>query len=312
MSIAILCSGQGRQHPAMFALTGDAPAAANLFTHATGLLGGRDPRVIVQSASPEALYHDRTAQILCTLQAVAAAAALGDALSGQLVVAGYSIGELAAWGVSGRLDPIETLNLAAERAEAMDAVSQSGEGLLFVRGLPRPVIDALCQTHGTAIAIINPADAYVIGGSLEALAAVAAEARGKNATRITPLPVEVASHTPRLARASAAFGLKLRGLTPTAEVATSARLLSGIDGLPVMRFKEGLDKLAAQISRTVHWADCLQACVENRARAFFELGPGSTLSRMASAAHPGIPARSLEDFQSLQGASAWIARKFAD
>ena len=296
----------------MFALTGDAPGAAHVFTHAMGLLGGRDPRAIVQSTSREVLFHDRTAQILCTLQAVAAAAAFGDVLSGQLVVAGYSIGELAAWGVSGWLDPIETLNLAAERAEAMDAVSQPGEGLLSVRGLPRPIIDALCQTHGTAIAIINPADAYIIGGRLEALAAVAAEARGRNARRITPLPVEVASHTPCLANASLMFRLKLNSLQLPSAVATTARLLSGIDGLPVMSFKEGLDKLAAQISQTVRWADCLQACVENGARAFFELGPGATLSRMASAAYPGIPARSLEDFQSLIGARAWIARTIAD
>ena len=40
-------------------------------------------------------------QILCTLQALAAAAVLRDAMPGRIIVAGYSVGEVAAWGVAG-------------------------------------------------------------------------------------------------------------------------------------------------------------------------------------------------------------------
>ena len=43
MTLALLLSGQGNQHPAMFALTADAPAAADVFAAATRALG-RDPR----------------------------------------------------------------------------------------------------------------------------------------------------------------------------------------------------------------------------------------------------------------------------
>ncbi|MEA2799987.1 MAG: [acyl-carrier-protein] S-malonyltransferase, partial [Rhodospirillaceae bacterium] len=49
MTLAVLCSGQGPQRSNMFALTGDAPEAANLFAHAATLLGGRDPREMVQT-----------------------------------------------------------------------------------------------------------------------------------------------------------------------------------------------------------------------------------------------------------------------
>ena len=38
MTLAILCSGQGLQRPDMFALTGDAPEAADLFAHAAKLI----------------------------------------------------------------------------------------------------------------------------------------------------------------------------------------------------------------------------------------------------------------------------------
>lgn len=308
MSLAILCSGQGRQHPGMFGLTGLAPQASALFAKAAGLLGGQDPRELVGTGSQQELHRDRIGQILCTLQALAAAAALDDVLPDRLVVAGYSVGELAAWGVARRFDPAETLELAASRAEAMDRVSQPGDGLLFVRSLPRQTVDGLCARHGGAVAIVNPGDAFILGGSRDALDAMAAEAKAMNAVRLVTLAVEVASHTPRLSAASPVFRERLGQLPARPVLARSPRLLSGVDGAPVLDVNEGLDKLAAQISRTVRWADCLQACVESGAVAFLELGPGSALSAMAAAAYPSIPARSLDDFRTLKGVRAWLAR----
>ncbi len=134
MALAILCSGQGRQHPDMFALTGGAPEAAKLFEHAAKLLGS-DPRDFVRNETGEALHRNRAGQILCTVQALAAAAALKDAMPARLVVAGYSVGEVAAWGIGGLLSAADTLDLVTRRAEAMDAATQPGDGLMFVRGL---------------------------------------------------------------------------------------------------------------------------------------------------------------------------------
>lgn len=58
------------------------------------------------------------------------------------------------------------------------------------------------------------------------------------------------------------------------------RLLSGVDGAPVLQVRAGLDKLAAQISRTVLWADCLSGCVEAGASAFLECSPGRALTNI--------------------------------
>lgn len=307
MALAILCSGQGRQHPEMFALTGDAPKAAKLFEYAATLLGS-DPRDFVRNEISEALHHNRAGQILCTLQALAAAAVLGKALRGRIIVAGYSVGEIAAWGVGGLLDPADTLALVARRAEVMDAATQPSDGLIFVRGLPRGEIDRLCEKFDAAVAIVNPGDAFVIGGSRWGLQAIAGEANAMRGTRAVDLPVEVASHTKRLVAASAAFRESLRGISVTFPPASGARVLSGIDGCPVISVETGLDKLAAQISQTVQWASCLQGCIEAGATAFLEFGPGHALSTMAEGAWRDIPARSLEDFRSLQGACAWLAR----
>jgi len=309
MTLAILCSGQGLQHPGMFALTADAPEAAALFAHAATLLGGRDPRDIVRSDSSATIHRDRIGQILCTLQAQAAAAALQRDMPRRLIVAGYSVGELAAWGVAGLLDMTVALDLAARRAEVMDAASSPGDGLLFLRGLSRAAVDGLCQQHGAAVAIVNPESAFVLGGAFTALEAIAAAATAMGAARVVRIPVEVASHTSRLAGASVEFRKVLRDAVVRPPPVGGPRLLSGIDSAPVIQVEPGLDKLAAQVSQTVRWADCLQACVEAGASAFLELGPGAALSHMAASSYGEIPSRSLEDFRTLQGARHWLARQ---
>jgi [acyl-carrier-protein] S-malonyltransferase len=308
MTLAILCSGQGRQHRDMFALTRDAPEAAHLFAHAAKLLGGRDPRDLVRNEPDEALHRNRAGQILCTLQALAAAAALGNAIPRGVVIAGYSVGEVAAWGVGGLFGATVTLDVVARRAEAMDAYTRAGDGLIFVRGLSRDDVDRLCTRHGAAIAIVNPGDAFVVGGSREGLEKFAGEVRAMHAARIVDLPIEVASHTERLAGASAVFRKTLRLSPLVFPPCGSARMLSGIDGAPVVSVESGLDKLAAQISQTVQWANCLQGCAEEGATAFLELGPGHALSGMVAGLWPDLPARSLDDFRSLEGVRAWLAR----
>ena len=308
MSLAILCSGQGPQHPGMFALTGHTPEVADLFTQAAGLLGGRDPREVVRSDTAAALHQNRVGQILCTLQALAATAGLRDALPQKLLVAGYSVGEVAAWGVAGLVDAAITLDLVVRRAEAMDAASAPGEGLLFVRGLTRDTVNRLCRRYDAAVAIVNPRDAYVVGGAGDALDALAEDAQKRGAARVVRVAVNVAAHTSRLAAASVEF-LKVLDHAPIKRTPTrNVRLFSGIDGSAVLDIPAATDKLAAQISHTVQWADCLGGCVEAGANTFLELGPGRALSEMASSAYPAIPARSLEDFRTLQGVRAWLNR----
>jgi [acyl-carrier-protein] S-malonyltransferase len=308
MTLAILCSGQGLQYPNMFALTGDALEAADFFAHAATLLGGRDPRVMVQTDTDAALHENRVGQILCTLQALAAMAVLSNTWPHRLIVAGYSVGEVAAWSFAGLIEPISTLDLVARRAEAMDAASTPGDGLLFVRGLSRGAVKDLCKRHDAAVAIVNPQGTYVLGGTDIALASLAEDANEMGATRVVRVGVNVAAHTPRLASASVEFRkvLDLIAINPSPN--RVVRLFSGIDGASVLDIPTGLDRLAKQVSHTVQWADCLEGCVEAGASAFFELGPGRAMSEMVASTYSDIPTHSLEDFRTVDGARAWLAR----
>jgi [acyl-carrier-protein] S-malonyltransferase len=307
MTLAILCPGQGLQHANMFALTGDAPEAGPLFARATTLLGGHDPRELVRKDTADAVHQNRVAQILCTLNALAATAALRDTWPARRIIAGYSVGEIAAWSIAGWAEGTITLDLVAQRAEAMDASSEHGDGLLFVSGLSLRSVEHLCMRHDAAIAIINPGDACILGGSGVVLDSLAFEAKAIGAARIVRLAVNVASHTPRLAGASSEFRKLLDQVPAKTKFDAGVRLFSGIDGAPVFDIPIGLNKLAKQISHTVHWADCLEACMEAGASSFLELGPGRALTEMVTNAYPGTHARSLEDFRTLQGVRAWIA-----
>lgn len=308
MTLALLCSGQGPQHPAMFAVTGGAPAAARLFERAATLLDGRDPRALVRDADDATLHGNRVGQVLCVLQSVAAVAALPELARGRRIVAGYSVGELGAWAVAGLIAPETALDLALARAAAMDAASAPGDGLLFVRGLPRDAVDALCRRHDGAVAIVSPGDAVVLGGAAETLAALEEAATTAGAGRVVRVGVRVASHTAKLAGAATAFRSALAMAEVARRVPAGVRLLGGIDAAPVVDVRSGLDRLARQVSTTIRWADCLAAAVEAGATAVLELGPGRALAEMASIAYPDVPARSLDDFRTADGVRDWLAR----
>jgi len=337
MKLAILCSGQGAQHPAMFRLT--RAAAPALFEHAARLLGAPVDSWLAHADSAM-LSDNRSAQILCTLQTLAAAAALGDAWPAECCVAGYSVGELAAWGVASLIEPPAVLRLAAARAQLMKTHSAFDGAMIAVRGLERSVVERLCDGRDAAIARSATADSYVIAGRRAALTDIAAAARAAGASRIVALPVEVASHTRFLAGAAAAFSTLAATVVAVNSAVNSTvgpavrpavgpvlspavrpdvrpdlprmRLFSGIDAAPVIDVAAGIDKLARQIEQPVRWDACLAACIEHGASAFLELGPGRALSDMAAATYPQLAARSLEDFRSIDGVRRWLRNVASD
>jgi [acyl-carrier-protein] S-malonyltransferase len=303
--VAILCSGQGGQHAGMFDLIADCAAAQPVFAAASEHLG-TDPRRLVQD-SGAALFEDRVGQILCCTQALAVWAALAEARPARAVIAGYSVGELAAWGCAGAFDAETTLRLATLRAKVMDEAAPENSGLAGIVGLRRPVLEPILARHAASIAIINDVDSFVVGGHVEALAATCQDASALGATRTVMLRVAVPSHTPLLAQAVPAFRAALHDAAARA-LAPRYRLLSGIDGDSVFDLETGCEKLARQIATPINWAACLMACRAAGADTALELGPGAALSHMAARVFPDGRARAAQDFRTLPGLRTWLAR----
>ena len=268
---------------------------------------GKDPRRFVRDAAPAALFSNGPGQILCCTQALAVWAVLGEICPTPVVIAGYSVGELAAWGCAGCLDGPSTLRLAQQRAALMDAEAPAGGSLAAVVGLRRSTLEPILAPHAVSIAIINDVDSFVIGGSQAGLKAACQDAILRGAKRIVELPVGVPSHTPLLSRATEPFRAILREACPRLPRA-GYRLLSGVDGDTIHDMESGMDKLARQISTAIDWAACLESCRSAGAQAALELGPGSALSHMASALLPEGAVRAVDDFRTLAGLSAWLQR----
>ncbi|MBB2199158.1 acyltransferase domain-containing protein [Gluconacetobacter sp. 1c LMG 22058] len=304
-SVAILCSGQGGQHADMFALVADRPEAQDTFREAADLLGA-DPRDYVRHATDDLLYSNRSGQILCTTLALAIGTLVAHT-GARLICAGYSVGELAAWGIAGCFPARQVLHLAARRAELMDRVSPPDAGLAGIAGLPDTRLHALVARTGTFIAIRNGQDAAVIGGLRPALIQAVADAKQMGAATARLLHVAVPSHTPLLHEAVAPLREYLYALHPNTPSST-VRLLSGLDGEPIFRVADGCDRLAAQVAATVRWDACMQACGEADAACVLETGPGSALSRMMRATLPNLPAHAAEDFHGVEGMLRWIGR----
>ncbi|NEU12796.1 acyl transferase [Methylobacterium sp. BTF04] len=305
MTLAVLLSGQGGQHPEMFALTADHPPAQAIFAAATPLLG-QDPRDFARAGGP-ALHVNRAGQILCCVAGLAAWTLVAEAQGARIVLAGYSIGDLAAWGCAGRFSPATLLALAAARAEAMDAAVGPGYGLAGIRGLPADRVAAMAQARSCHLAIRNAADSVVVGGPDAALEPLCREAMAAGAARAVVLPVHIPSHTPLLAEAAARFRAQLAAAEAVAPARPAPRLLSGLDGAPVFDLAAGLDKLAGQIAQTIDWAACLTGVREYGATRVLELGPGHALATMARDALPGVPVHAVEDFRSVAGVARWLA-----
>lgn len=302
--VAFLCSGQGGQHAGMFDLVADSRAAQPVFAAASRVIG-QDPRTLVRGGA--AIFEGVAAQVLCCTQALATWAALDRGGKGRAVLAGYSVGELAAWGCAGALDVEATLSLARRRAMLMHDASLPDQGLAGIVGLARPALEAILAMHGACVAIVNAEDSFVVGGAVTSLDAVCRDAAARGAIRASLLPISLPSHTPFLADAVDPFAEALRTAGPRPP-RPGVRLVSGLDGNAVQDVESGSAKLARQIASEINWAACLDACRASGASLVLELGPGTALSRMAARIFPAGTARAAEDFRTIDGLHSWLAR----
>ncbi len=302
--LLILCPGQGAQHPAMFDMARGDPQAGRL------LDSWFDDPVLAQPLRASLDEGSRFANAVAQPSIVAATlsmwAALGELPAPPALVAGYSIGELSAYGVAGALDLLDVIRLAAERARLMDACVADGprQGMLALSGMPFDAADALLRRFGFHAAILTGDDSLVAGGpeaQREGLAEAAVAAGG----HATCLPVAVASHTPLLQGAVEPFAALLARQRWSA---FACPVLSGISAEPVSEATRALAELPRQIAEPIRWKDCMDACVEAGATLALELGPGAALSRMLQARHPEIACRSVSEFRSLDGIRSWLGR----
>jgi len=303
MTYALVFPGQGTQHGAMLPWLSRCEESAPLLQSLDEMLGA-DWRVRVDDAAWAT--RNAVAQPLVTGVSLAAWAALAPHLGPPAFVAGYSVGELAAWGAAGLFDARNALAAAAARAAFMDEAGGTGEAaMLSVAGVPIDELQGFALQHRLHVAIRIDVGQAVLGGAPQDVDAATPLLQERGA-RLLRLGVRIASHTPAMQGAAQAFARWLEA-RPTPASATCG-VICGIDGGARRDAPSLRAALVRQIDHPVRWDLCMQALQERRVRCVLEVGPGRSLTRLWSTRNAHIPARSVDDFQTREAVLEWVRR----
>ena len=304
--LVIAAPGQGAQAPGFLAPWLELPGVRDRIV-AWSDLAGCDLIAYGTTASAEEIKDTAVAQPLLVAAGIAAAEVLfGDLDQAQRqvdVVAGHSVGELTAGTIAGVLAPADAMNLVRVRGQAMArAAALVPTGMTAVLGGDEAeVLDAI-EKHGLTPANINGGGQVVAAGTLEQLAAFAADPPAR--ARLRPLSVAGAFHTTHMDPAVDALRAAAAGL---AVGEPAVVLLSNRDGAAVQSGSDWLDRIVTQLSAPVRWNMCMQSMTRLGATALIELPPAGTLTGLARRGMPGVALASLKTPDDLDAARSLIA-----
>lgn len=303
--LAVLAPGQGSQTPGMLTAWREYPGvesalarlseAADLDLLAHGTTSDAD--TIRDTAIAQPLI---VGTALCVLDALIAP----TDRSSLDVVAGHSVGEIAAVAAAGVLSDEEAMRLVRERGRAMAAAAATTTtGMCAVLGGDRSVVLDVLTRHGLTAANENGAGQIVAAGRVEDLDAL--EVEGIDGARLRRLEVAGAFHTDHMAPAVATLTTHAATLQPHDP---QIRLLSNADGAEVTSGADALSRLVAQISRPVRWDLCMATMMTMGVTGVVELAPAGTLAGLAKRAMPGAEIVALRTPEDLPAARDLIAR----
>ncbi|WP_086824394.1 type I polyketide synthase [Allokutzneria sp. NRRL B-24872] len=185
------------------------------------------------------------------------------------LVAGHSIGEIAAAHVAGVLSLPDAAALVSARARLMQALP-SGGAMVAVQASEEEVLPLL--TDGVGIAAINGPESVVVSGAEDAVLAVVAQFAGRKTSR---LKVSHAFHSPLMEPMLEEFAAVLDGI----EFQVPAiPIVSTLTGSLVERYSAGY--WVQHVRDSVRFADGVRTLHAEGATKFVEIGPGGVLAAL--------------------------------
>jgi len=189
------------------------------------------------------------------------------------MIAGHSLGELAALVAGDALDEEEGLRLAVVRGRLMEeAAAASPGGMMAVLGAGAAGAAADVATRlGLTVANDNAPGQVVLSGPTTGLAEARLELRAAGLKAIR-LPVAGAFHSPAMGLAAAQFR---EALATVAFRRPRVPVYSSIAAAP---FSDARAGLAAALTKPVRWRQTVAQMHAAGAREFVEVGPGDVLT----------------------------------
>jgi acyl transferase domain-containing protein/NADP-dependent 3-hydroxy acid dehydrogenase YdfG/acyl carrier protein len=290
--LAYLFSGQGSQRPGMGAgLHESHPAFRDAFAEVCGQLSGElgEPLEEIVFAADEAAASRLADTAYAQPGLFAVEVALFRALESQGLVpdllAGHSIGELAAAHVAGVLDLAAAARLVAARGRLMGELPRGG-AMVAVEASEEEARESLQGVERElAIAAINGPRAVVFSGTEAAVDAVQAH-WGEQGRKTKRLAVSHAFHSPLIEPMLDEFG------------ALAQELEYGEPRIPIVSNLTGELLTAAQAADPAYWvsharqavrfADSIATLAAQGARTYVELGPDPVLGAPAQQCLEGL------------------------
>lgn len=299
--IALLAPGQGSQTPGMLAEWLNLPGAADRIGR-WSQISGLDLARLGTTATAEEITDTAVTQplvVATTLLAHAALAERGLPAAADVVIAGHSVGEIAAYAIAGVISGDDAVKLAAVRgAEMAKACAAERTGMSAVLGGEEDEVLARLEALELIPANRNAAGQIVAAGSITALEKLAEDPPAK--ARIRQLATAGAFHTHYMASALDGYAAAAADVTATEPTTT---LLSNFDGRPVTSAADAMDKLVAQMTRPVRWDLCNDTLRGLNTTAIIEFPPAGALTGIAKRELRGVATHAVKTPADLDGLS---------
>jgi len=298
--IALLAPGQGSQTPGMLAEWLYLPGAADRIDRWSQISGLNLAR-LGTVATAEEITDTAITQPLVVAATLLAHSLLAERglPAADTVIAGHSVGEIAAYAMAGVISEDDAIKLAAVRgAEMAKACAAESTGMSAVLGGDENEVLARLEALELIPANRNAAGQIVAAGAVTALEKLAEDPPAN--ARVRQLATAGAFHTHYMASAQDGYA------AAAAEVAThdpATTLLSNFDGRPLTSAADAIEKLVAQLTRPVRWDLCNDTIRALNITAIIEFPPAGALTGIAKRELRGVPTHAVKTPADLDGLS---------
>jgi len=222
-------------------------------------------------------------------------------------VAGHSLGEYTALAASGSLDIADTIYLTRRRGELMHRAGLENPGsMTAIIGLAEDKLAHICRQSGCHIANYNCPGQLVISGTRESLDKAAALSESAGASRIVPLQVSGAFHTPMMKSAK-------EGLKEVVEKLNFSQprvpIIANTTALPVDTAGGVKEELTNQLTSGVRWQSSVEYMIKNGITTFIEIGPGRVLTGLVKRIDRNVRLININSLDSINNIEKFIPDK---